>query len=282
MDMKIDSSVAGFLENCASQLEKDATINSFVLSLAARCESSGRPVQHLARGLDKKGNLLIAGIQTDLNRPLVLSKSTNEAAGFFASQLERQVSSLPGVTGPSPAVESFVEEWCVVKNCHSKLERNLRLFELTSLKPARACAGFFRVATSEHEKIIFQWLREFHEEAIPHEPKMSDEDLYKDIRAAFSAEQYFVWVVEGKCVSLVGSRRETSSGRWIGPVYTPKSERGHGYASALTAAVSQRIIDAGKKAILFTDMENPTSNSIYQKLGYEFVADFKAFFFTEK
>ncbi|MGK5090012.1 GNAT family N-acetyltransferase [Bdellovibrionota bacterium FG-2] len=63
--------------------------------------------------------------------------------------------------------------------------------------------------------------------------------------------------------------------RGIAPVCTPKHLRGHGYASALTAAVSQRYVDLGKKCLLFTDLSNPTSNSIYQKIGYRPVTDFR-------
>ncbi len=54
----------------------------------------------------------------------------------------------------------------------------------------------------------------------------------------------------------------------VGPVYTPKSHRGRGYASAAVAEVSQRILDEGGRACLFTDQANPTSNKIYEALGY--------------
>ncbi len=60
----------------------------------------------------------------------------------------------------------------------------------------------------------------------------------------------------------------------IGSVYTPREHRGHGYGSAVTAAVSQWALDNGASdVVLFTDLSNPTSNSIYQKLGYVPVLD---------
>jgi predicted GNAT family acetyltransferase len=50
--------------------------------------------------------------------------------------------------------------------------------------------------------------------------------------------------------------------------------RGHGYASAATAAVSQAALEAGlREVVLYTDLANPTSNAVYQRLGYLPVED---------
>jgi predicted GNAT family acetyltransferase len=51
-------------------------------------------------------------------------------------------------------------------------------------------------------------------------------------------------------------------------VYTPPKERGRGYGSAVTAAATRSILDDGAIPVLFTDLANPTSNKIYQALGY--------------
>ncbi|WP_395694501.1 GNAT family N-acetyltransferase [Nocardioides sp.] len=59
----------------------------------------------------------------------------------------------------------------------------------------------------------------------------------------------------------------------VGPVYTPAEHRGHGYASAAVAEVSRRILEAGDRACLFTDQANPTSNKIYEAVGYRAVVD---------
>lgn len=52
----------------------------------------------------------------------------------------------------------------------------------------------------------------------------------------------------------------------------------HHYASACVAALSQLILDEGKEfCTLFTDLANPTSNHIYQQIGYRPVCDFAEF-----
>jgi predicted GNAT family acetyltransferase len=60
----------------------------------------------------------------------------------------------------------------------------------------------------------------------------------------------------------------------VGPVYTPPGHRGRGYGGAVTWTVSQAARDAGAaQVLLFTDLANPTSNALYQRLGYQPVAD---------
>ena len=54
----------------------------------------------------------------------------------------------------------------------------------------------------------------------------------------------------------------------IGPVYTPEALRGHGYASAVTAALSEHLLNQGATVMLHADADNPTSNAIYQRLGF--------------
>lgn len=80
--------------------------------------------------------------------------------------------------------------------------------------------------------------------------------------------------VDRRPVSLVGFGGPTPNGIRIGPVYTPPEHRGHGYASILTARVSQLQLDRGRHfCFLYTDLANPTSNAIYKRIGYERVCD---------
>ncbi|PWU17448.1 MAG: hypothetical protein C5B49_08880 [Bdellovibrio sp.] len=281
LKLRFDSGVSEFLRN-SIDLEKEASIHSFILSLAARYQKSGRAPTCMVRGIDKTGQFIIAGIQTESNRPIIISKCSENNARLFARELATKISDLPGVNGPVPGVDTFAKVWTEIKSCGLESGPNLRLFELRTVNPPRKASGSFRVAKAKDEAVIFGWLREFHHEAVPHDPVQSDDELYRDIRDATKNEQFFVWEDEGNCVSLVVSRRETSSERWVGPVYTPKNLRGRGYASSLVAAVSERIVGSGKKGMLFTDLANPTSNGIYQKIGYNPVADFRQFVFTSK
>lgn len=60
----------------------------------------------------------------------------------------------------------------------------------------------------------------------------------------------------------------------IGPVFTPPELRGRGYAGVAVAELSRRLLHAGNRAcMLYTDLANPTSNSVYQRIGYRPVLD---------
>jgi predicted GNAT family acetyltransferase len=55
----------------------------------------------------------------------------------------------------------------------------------------------------------------------------------------------------------------------VNAVYTPPEQRRKGYATAAVAALSGMLLAAGKDfCCLYTDVANPTSNSIYRKIGY--------------
>jgi predicted GNAT family acetyltransferase len=86
------------------------------------------------------------------------------------------------------------------------------------------------------------------------------------------------WETDGQRVSLAVAVGPTPNGIRIGRVYTPPERRGHGYASNLVAQLSAQLLAQGKKfCYLFTDIANPTSNSIYQKIGYRAVSDLTSY-----
>ncbi|MFJ9500076.1 GNAT family N-acetyltransferase [Brevibacillus centrosporus] len=54
----------------------------------------------------------------------------------------------------------------------------------------------------------------------------------------------------------------------------PLSRRKNGYASTCVAILSQQLLDAGYQfCSLYTDLANPTSNRIYQAIGYRPIQD---------
>ena len=88
-----------------------------------------------------------------------------------------------------------------------------------------------------------------------------------------------LWEVDGEArsreaVSMAGSTRPSSGMVRVDAVYTPPRRRRHGYAAAVTAAVTRAALDAGASdVVLFTDLANPTSNAVYTRLGYRPVED---------
>jgi predicted GNAT family acetyltransferase len=82
-----------------------------------------------------------------------------------------------------------------------------------------------------------------------------------------------VWEAGGSPVSMAAITRIVHAMARVGSVYTPPELRGRGYAGGVTAAVSQVALDSGAEVVLFTDLANPTSNALYERLGYHPVED---------
>ena len=94
------------------------------------------------------------------------------------------------------------------------------------------------------------------------------------MRRRIAEGSIYLWETpQGEVVHLSAVNGPSFGVSRIGPVFTPDAHRGHGYASAAVALLTRQILDSGTRACLFTDQANPTSNAIYQALGYEAVCD---------
>jgi len=61
-------------------------------------------------------------------------------------------------------------------------------------------------------------------------------------------------------------------------VYTRPEQRRNGYAAGITWAITQEAMAKGaERVVLHTDLSNPTSNTVYQRLGYRPVCDVTEF-----
>jgi predicted GNAT family acetyltransferase len=180
---------------------------------------------------------------------------------------------LPGAVGPPTAVRAFADAWVADAGGSWEVALNERIFRLSRIIPPRAADGAPRLAVSQDRPLLERWLIDFGREAL------NDDDgerarLSLDDWVRGHSRRFWLWEVGGRPVSIVGAGGDTPNGIRIGPVYTPPADRGHGYASNLTASVSRTVLDEGRRfCFLYTDLANPTSNRIYQAIGYEPVTD---------
>jgi predicted GNAT family acetyltransferase len=142
------------------------------------------------------------------------------------------------------------------------------LGELTA--PSPAPAGAARIATAADLDLLLAWFVDFSEEV--------GDPVINAQRAVVDRLDYgglTLWEVDGTPVSMAGiTRLLEGDGIRIGPVYTPKPLRGRGYAAAATAAACRTAFDRGAREVsLFTDLANPTSNALYQRLGFRPLGD---------
>jgi len=203
--------------------------------------------------------------------PLLLTAVPSDVARELALTLNGRP--LTGVNGYPEAAESFAANWqAATPGGQVAVERRMRLYRLGDLvAPEPAPDGTGRIATDADAKLAADWFTAFAEEV---RDAGAGEDRAVAVRDKLSHQGILLWEVGGRPVSLAGVTRQVVGMIRVGPVYTPPELRGHGYASAVTAEVSRRAREAGAdEVLLYTDLANPTSNSIYQNIGYRAVED---------
>jgi predicted GNAT family acetyltransferase len=99
-------------------------------------------------------------------------------------------------------------------------------------------------------------------------------DLSGQVDARLRHGLLWLWEWTGRPVSTAWLSRPVAEVVRVSGVFTPPEERGRGFASGCVAHVSRYALDAGATTCtLYTDLANPTSNHIYQALGYRRVAE---------
>ena len=271
-------SAAPFLAVAEPDLVANEAVNSLMYGLALRAlRSPGRfYIAPFFATVTEGANLRVAAMMTPPNNLIVMAVAGGEtpaAMDELANGLrESNWPELPGVIGPNAVSLAFSQAWMRLTDAKSHLRMHERLYVLHAVIQPPKPLGLMRYAEMADLGLVAGWLQAFHQEALPEDKITFDEHL-ETARTKIADRDFYLWV-DGPPVTLVGRSRPTPNGCSIGPVYTPPAFRRRGYGTALTAVVSQMLLDSGKKYVaLFTDLANPISNSIYQKIGYQPMCD---------
>jgi predicted GNAT family acetyltransferase len=174
----------------------------------------------------------------------------------------------PGVNAPADVARALADAWSARTGGTPVLVVQERIFRLDRVVPPRLAPGSCREAEERDRALLAAWAAAFHAEALPAAPPL-DAAQAADRMVRRAGRVAYLWEDAGEAVALAGVAGPTPRGIRIGPVYTPPDRRGRGYASNLVAEVSRRQLASGRSfCFLFTDLANPTSNHIYQAIGY--------------
>lgn len=225
----------------------------------------------------ERGDAVVAAALRTPPHNVILSEAEEMAAiDLVAEDARRLYPTLPGVLGPAEASRRFGDVWHASTGQPHALAVAERIYELTEVIPVSGVPGEPRRATDADRPWLEDWFQAFFVEAIPgpSEEARRAAERGVDARLSSGSDAGLWYWFDGRPVALAGYSGPTPTGIRVAPVYTPPEYRRRGYASALTAALSQALLDAGRRAcFLFTDLANPTSNRIYQAVGYRPVCD---------
>jgi hypothetical protein len=263
----LDGAALGFL------LDREAEHN-LILGLCGQIREGRYAEAYLATVTDGRRILAVA-LRTPPHNVLLSHIDDVRALEVIARDVHDQFGAdVPGVLGAADDARHWAGIWTTLTMKRAAVRMQQRIYEATDVQRPEGVAGEPREPTASDRGVLIEWLTRFNEEALG-EPTPDGVEANLDWRLdPATSSGLLMWWDGAEPVSVVGYGRPTQNGMSVAPVYTPPRLRGRGYASACTAEVTQRLLDGGRRFVfLYTDLSNPTSNSIYQKIGYRAVCD---------
>lgn len=200
-----------------------------------------------------------------------------QALNTIAQDLQARQELIPGVMGPVDEAQAFAQAWQAVTGQSYRQGMQQGIYQLETVKPVLKANGHFRQATLADCNLLVNWCQEFYQEAAGEATEYDEAKRIIDRHLKKNA--LFLWQ-DKVPVSVASCSGSTPNGIRIGFVYTPPEYRRNGYASSCVAALSQTLLDRGRKyCFLFTDLANPTSNHIYQAIGYQPIGNMDDYWF---
>jgi predicted GNAT family acetyltransferase len=273
MEITVYPEVQAFLDVVQPALERDEAANSLLVggSLgAARARSPQYSLPFMAT-VGGGGELCLIGLMTP-PFPLILAEPRDSTGSFdvLASRLKELSLSVSGVVGSPETVRRFAEAWGRVAGQKVTWVVNQRIYALNEVLAGPRAEGELRAASLADLPLLTRWMIEFRTETFR---ESMSEGVEQATKGRIERGEMFLWF-DGEPRAMAGRSRSTKNTVTINAVYTPPKWRMQGIGTATVAALSQRLLDEGFRAcVLYTDLANPISNSIYMKIGYRSVCD---------
>lgn len=257
-----------------SLLEIHEAENGLLLGSILWANSPASPPEAKYFMLEAKKNGIPCSAAICNEHHLIISRGEAPVWEGVAQRLLSSAVNPPGVVGPAKEAEQMAQAWTKARGCTAHLKMDQVLYQLRQIQmPKNPPPGQVREASASDVPWVAECLKAFHAETTPHEPTTPDAIL-TNASQRVQARMAFVWDVNGKPVSLASLSRPTRSGIAVNAVYTPPAHRKKGYAESLVAAVSAEGLKRGKRfCVLYADATNPTTNAIYQRIGYRRIAE---------
>ena len=229
----------------------------------------------------EQGSAVGAAVMTPPRR-IILCKFVANVEGAIVHLVRHLLAtdaSIPGVVGPASEAQAFSACWAeAVPSASPKETMRLRVFEARTVADVPFAAGALRLASIDDHPLMAQWMDAFSQEALG-EPADLDE-AKKSAERFIADKQLYIWDCNGP-VSIAKTTRPMRNGISVTAVYTPPEQRNKGYATSCVASLTKKLLSEHYSfCSLFADQANPTSNSIYAKIGYASLGDALEFDFA--
>ena len=218
----------------------------------------------------------VVALQT-LKDKMIVTRGSPAAMEYLADALASRRWAGSSLIGVTPSVETLVERYATLSGRKRKLMVRLRVFQLERVNWPKRAGGEMRLSCRDDRQVLARFIAGFETEI----GETSQENALARADRLIADGRLYLWT-DPNPVAMAAWAGPTPSGVRVNWVYTAPDRRRKGYASNLVANLTQRLLDQGRKfCFLFTDLTNPTSNSIYQRIGYRPVSDSERWEFGE-
>jgi uncharacterized protein len=269
------SDAQAFLDAAGPFLSEHEAEHNLLFGIAATLitDSERYREQPYLAAVRRDDEVVAAAVMTPPFNVVLSMTDDPDAIVAIGRDLGRNRFTVPGVTAPVEVARRFADLWTQRHGLIPKLAFAQRIYRLERVTRPSDVSGTMRAATEADRELLIDWVHAFLVEALER-PSEDEAESIVDSALRTGSRTFYLWEDGGRSVSLAGVTGPTPNGIRVGPVYTPPESRRRGYGSAVTAAASQAQLDSGRTFVfLFTDLDNPTSNKIYQAIGYEPVMD---------
>jgi GNAT superfamily N-acetyltransferase len=257
----------GFVLSSAEEfLSSEPVLHNLILSILHARVAQGDPGRYWI-ALHGESAVGVA-VQSPLDFPATLTPMGQRAVLSIVDAIAQAGVTLPGVNGDAATAASFAGQWGERRKSAATPFQGMRLYELSELGEVPRAEGHLRQAGRKDRSLMIQWSRAFQNEIGE-----SGNDTELRVDRGLAAGELWLWDQNGETTSMAVSRNPVQSVVRLSGVYTPPEKRKHGYAAACVHALSKHLRAGGYRCILYTDLGNPTSNSIYRRIGYRAVAE---------
>src|SRR5271168_5002041 len=279
--MKLFSDAGRFLEHVQPFLVRREAEHCLILGLLDGLRAGQRwgaepPLMAVA---EDHGEVAAVVLMTP-PRNLILSRIADDSTiDAIADELRAKGVAIPGVNSCAEVARKFALKWSELSACIFRTQMAQRIYQLSRVTKQVRTAGNIRDPNQSDDVLMRKWRAAFSMDA----EGMDRDAAERDAALPLPKSRHLVlWEIEGTPVSMAGFAGPTPNGIRVAWVYTPPENRGKGFAGACVAALSQKLLDDGRKfCFLYTDLANPTSNHIYQTIGYEPVIDATVYSFSK-
>jgi uncharacterized protein len=204
--------------------------------------------------------------QSPLDFFATLTPTSPEAGAAMVEAVVRAGVDLPGVNGEASTAARFAGQWTERRGSAAFPIEGQRIYELARAPDEAEARSRFRRASPHDRGLVLAWTRAFFAD-VGQEAR----DLEPLMERRLAAGHFWLWE-DGEPVSMAANSEPVEGVVRVQAVYTPE-RRNRGYAMACVGELSSRMREERYRCMLYTDLGNPTSNSVYRRIGYVAVAE---------